>query len=111
MAPTEPVALGLKGPSSELIAAVVEMKPRNPRLGCRKIAEQISSAFGLEINKDVVRRILIQYYRPPPGGANPSWLSIIGRARDSSWSVDLFRCESILLQSHLVMVVMDRPSI
>ena len=39
---------GPKGPTSELIAAVIEMKRRNPRLGCRKIAEQISSAFGLE---------------------------------------------------------------
>jgi putative transposase len=65
---------GPKGPSSELIAAVVEMKRRNPRMGCRKIAEQISSSFGLEINKDVVRRILNQYYRArhpaaraPPG--------------------------------------------
>jgi transposase InsO family protein len=76
-------------------------------MGCRKIAEQISSAFGLEINKDVVRRILIQHYRPAPGGAGPSWLSVIGQARDSLWSVDLFRCESILLQSYWVMVVMD----
>ena len=25
---------------------------RNPRLGCRKIAEQISSAFGLELNNE-----------------------------------------------------------
>jgi putative transposase len=98
---------GPKGPSGELIAAVVEMKRRNPRWGCRKIAEQISSAFGLEINKDVVRRILIQSYRPAPGGAGPSWLSVIGQARDSLWSVDLFRCESILLQSYWVMVVMD----
>ena len=86
---------GPKGPSSELIAAVIEMKRRNPRMGCRKIAEQISSAFGLEINKDVVRRILIGYYRPAPGGAGPSWLSVIGQARDSLWSVELFRCESI----------------
>ncbi len=98
---------GRKGPSSELIAAVVEMKRRNPRMGCRKIAEQISSAFGLEINQDVVRRILIQHYRPAPGGDGPSWLSVIGQARDSLWSVDLFRCESILLQSYWVMVVMD----
>ena len=45
---------GPTGPSSELIPAVVEMKRRNPRMGCRKIAEQISNAFGLEINKDVV---------------------------------------------------------
>ena len=98
---------GPKGPSSELIAAVVEMKRRNPRLGCRKIAEQISSAFGVEINKDVVRRILIQHYPPAPGGAGPSWLAVIGQARDSLWSVDLFRCESILLRSYWVMVVMD----
>jgi len=31
---------GPKGPSSALIAAVVEMKRRNPRFGCRKLAEQ-----------------------------------------------------------------------
>jgi len=98
---------GPKGPSGELIAAVVEMKRRNPRMGCRKISEQISSAFGLAINKDVVRRILIQHYRPAPGGDGPSWLSIIGQTRDSLWSVDLFRCESILLKSYWVMVVMD----
>ena len=98
---------GPKGPSRELIAAVVEMKRRNPRMGCRKIAEQMVSAFGLAINKDVVRRILIQHYRPAPGGNGPSWLSVIGQARDSLWSVDLFRCESILLQSYWVMVVMD----
>jgi transposase InsO family protein len=98
---------GPKGPSRELIAAVVEMKRRNPRMGCRKIAEQIANAFGLAINKDVVRRILIQHYRPAPGGNGPSWLSVIGQARDSLWSVDLFRCESILLQSYWVMVVMD----
>src|SRR5271170_6940921 len=50
---------GPKGPSGELIGAFIEVKRRNPRFGCRKIAEQISSAFGVEINKDVVRRILI----------------------------------------------------
>src|SRR5208283_2883423 len=64
-------------------------------------------AFGLEINKDVVRRILIEHYRPAPGGAGPSWLSVIGQARDSLWSVDLFRSESMLFRSHWVMVVMD----
>jgi putative transposase len=48
---------GPKGPSKELIGAVIEMKRRNPRFGCRKIAEQISKAFAIEINKDVVRRI------------------------------------------------------
>jgi putative transposase len=98
---------GPRGPSGELIAAVVEMKRRNPRMGCRKIAEQISSALGVELNKDMVRRILIQNYRPAPGGPGPSWLSVIGQARDSLWSADLFRCESILLRSYWVMVVMD----
>jgi Endonuclease/Exonuclease/phosphatase family len=34
-------------------------------------------------------------------------LSFIGHLKDSLWSVDLFRCESILLRSHWVMVVMD----
>src|SRR5271157_1614049 len=98
---------GPKGPARELIDTVVEMKRRNPRFGCRKIAEQISSAFGIEINKDIVRRILIQHYRPLPGGDGPSWLTVIGHAKDSLWSADLFRCESILLQSYWVMVVMD----
>ena len=98
---------GPKGPSRELIDAVVEMKRRNPYFGCRKIAEQIASAFGIEINKDVVRRILIRYYRPAPSGDGPSWLAAIGHAKDSLWSVDLFRCESILLKSYWVMAVMD----
>ncbi len=98
---------GPKGPSKELIDAVVEMKRRNPRFGCRKIAEQISSAFGIEINKDVVRRILIRYYRPVPGGDGFSWLTVIGHAKDSLWSVDFFRCESILLNSYWIMIVMD----
>jgi putative transposase len=98
---------GPKGPSKELISVVIEMKQRNPRFGCRKIAEQLSRAFAIEINKDVVRRILIQHYRPASGSDGPSWLTVIGHAKDSLWSVDLFRCESILLKSYWIMVVMD----
>jgi len=99
---------GPKGPSPELIAAIVEMKRRNPRFGCVRIAQQISYAFGIEIDKDVARRVLAKHYRPGnsgPGG--PSWLTFIAHAKDSLWSVDLFRCESILLRSHWVLVVMD----
>ncbi len=33
------------------------------------------------------------------GGGGPSWLTVIGHAKDSLWSVDLFRCESILVGS------------
>ncbi len=31
----------------------------------------------------------------------------MGHAKDSLWSVDLFRCESIMLKSHWVMLVID----
>ena len=98
---------GPRGPSKEPIDAVIEMKRRNPRCGCRKIAEQIASAFAVELNKDVVRRILIQHYRPGPSGAGPAWLTVIGQAKDSLWSLDFFRYESILLKSYWVVVVMD----
>src|ERR1700681_1568866 len=54
---------GPKGPKKELILAVVEMKTRNPNWGCPRIAEQIALAFGVEIDKDVVRRILSFHYR------------------------------------------------
>ena len=42
-----------------------------------------------------------------PGGDGPSWLTVVGHAKDSLWSVDFFRSESILLISYWVMVVMD----
>jgi hypothetical protein len=57
---------GPKGPSEELIAVILEMKLRNPRLGCPRIASQVSHVFGVEIDKDVVRRILAKHYRPKP---------------------------------------------
>ncbi len=38
----------------------------------------------------------------------PSWLTFLGHTKDSLWSVDLFRCESILLKSHWVLIVMDQ---
>ncbi len=98
---------GPKGPSKELIAAILEIKRLNLRFGCPRIAQQISHAFGVEIDKDVVRRILANHPLPKSGGSDPSWLSAIAEARDSLWSVDLFRCESILLKSFWVMVVMD----
>src|ERR1700687_6338295 len=56
---------GPKGPSKELIAAILEMKRRNPRFGCPRIAQQIAHAYGVDIGKDVVRRILAQHFRRP----------------------------------------------
>ena len=37
-----------------------------------------------------------------------SGLPYPGHMKDSLWSVDLFRCESILLKTHWVLVVMDQ---
>ena len=59
---------GPKGPSAELIAAIVEMKRRNPRFGCVRIAQRISHSFEIEIDKDVVRRVLARHYRPGDAG-------------------------------------------
>jgi hypothetical protein len=95
---------GPKGPSEELIAAIVEMKRRNPRFGCRRIAQQLSFTFGLETDKDVVRRVLAKSYRPDPGAPGPSSLTFIGHSTDSLWSVDLFRCESLILRTHWVLI-------
>jgi transposase InsO family protein len=99
---------GPKGPSAQLIAAIVEMKRRNPRFGNVRIAQEISHAFGLDIDKDVVRRVLAKHYRPGDSGSGgPSWLTLIAQTKDSLWSLDLFRCESILLRSYWVVLVMD----
>jgi len=99
---------GPKGPTKELIDVVVEMKRRNRTWGCKRIAEQIGLAFGVETDKDVVRRILGAHFRPEPGSGGPSWLSFIGNAKDSLWSLDLFRCESAILRTYWVLVVMDQ---
>jgi hypothetical protein len=91
---------GPKGPAKELIDAVVEMKRRNSGWGCPRIAEQIALAFGVEIDKDVVRRILANHYRPVPNAGGPSWLTFLGHTKNSLWSCDLFRCESTSLRTH-----------
>jgi hypothetical protein len=64
--PTKP---GPKGPTEEIIAAVVAMKRRNPTWGCPRIAQQITLAFGISINKDVVRRILAARSQPESDAA------------------------------------------
>lgn len=105
--PTRGGRPGPKGPSPELVAAILEMKRRNPRFGYRRIAEQLALVFKLDIDQDVVRRVLSNRYRPS-GNDDPSWLSFLGNAKDSLWSVDLFRYESLSLRTHWVMLVMDQ---
>src|SRR6202140_1979176 len=85
---------GPKGPSAELINAVVEMKQRNHRWGCPRIAEQITLAFDLAIDKDVVRRILAHHHWPGQSPGGPSWLTFFGPMKESLWSMDPFGCES-----------------
>jgi transposase len=66
-------------PSAELIAAIVEMKRRNPRFGYMRIAQQIAHAFGVQIDKDVVRRVLAKHYRPDDSGTNgPEPTALLG---------------------------------
>lgn len=98
---------GPREPSREVIDAIVEMKRRKPRYGCPRIAQQINLAFGLELDKDTVRRVLAAHYKPDPPSCDPSWLTTIGHAKDSLWSVDLFHAESITLKTHWLVVVMD----
>ena len=90
---------GPKGPDEALVRMIVELKARNPRFGCPRIAHIVTQTFGIDIDKNVVHRVLAKHYRPTSGGIGPSWLSFIGHTTDSLWSVDLFRCESIVLRS------------
>ena len=83
------------------------MKQRNPRYGCPRIAQQINLAFGLELDKDIVRRVLAIHYKPDSTNSGPSWLTTLGHAEDGLWSVDLFRAESITLKTHWIIVVMN----
>src|SRR5215831_5136655 len=53
---------GPKGATKELIDAVMEIKRRNRTWGCKRIAQQISLAFGVDIDKDVLRRILARHF-------------------------------------------------
>jgi putative transposase len=76
--------------------------------GCPRIAQQIALTFDIPINKDVVRRILAAHNKPEPDSSGPSWLTFLGHMKDSLWSADLFRCESLILRTHWVLVVMDQ---
>jgi len=55
-----------------------------------------------------VRRILALHCRPAPDADGPSWLTFLGHIKDSLWSLDLFRCESMALRTYWVLMVMDQ---
>jgi transposase InsO family protein len=101
---------GPKGPSTEMIKAIVDIKRKNPTYGCPKIADIVNNTFSTDIDKDVVRRVLMKHYGPDPASLVPSWLAFFGHCKDSLWSLDLFRCESVTLQTYWVLVVLDQYS-
>ena len=76
---------GPKGPNQELIDAVVAMKRRNPGWGCPRMAQQIALAFGIEIDRDVVRRPGRFPAWPESDSTGPSWLTFLGHSKDSLW--------------------------
>jgi putative transposase len=59
-----------KGPSAELIRAICELKGRNPRFGCPKIAQHLGKSFGINLDKDVVRRVWPHTTAPSAGTTN-----------------------------------------
>ena len=81
---------------------------KEPRFGYQRIADQLALAFDIPVGKHLVRRILANHYRPRPGSGGPSWLTFLGHSKGSLWSVDLFRCEPLILKTHWLMVVMDQ---
>jgi hypothetical protein len=91
---------GPKGPSDDLVCVIVELKQRNAQFGCPRIAQQINKAFGVNIDKDVVRRVLAKHYRPKPYDGGLSWLTFFRHTRESLWSIALFQRKSILPRIH-----------
>jgi hypothetical protein len=99
---------GPKGPSDDLVRVIVEMKQRNTQFGCPRIAQQINKAFGVNIDKDVVRRVLAKHYRPKPYNGGLSWLTFFRHTRDSLWSIVLFGRASILPRYHSILLAIDQ---
>ena len=63
---------GPKGPSDALIRAIVELKSRNPRFGCPRMARIISRTFGVDIYKNVVARVLAKVCATSVAGRAPT---------------------------------------
>ena len=81
---------GPKGPTQEIISAILEMKFRNPRFGDQRIAEQISHAFAVQIDKDVVRRVLAKRY-----GSNLPGASLEFDRSSLQWAIRIPRPRSM----------------
>jgi hypothetical protein len=76
-----------------VIDAVLELKRRNGTWGCKRTAEQITLAFGVDIGEDVVRRILTTHFYPEAESGGPAMAFLYRNAKDSLWWLDSFRCD------------------
>jgi hypothetical protein len=99
---------GPKGPADDLVRVIVELKQRNAHFGCPRIAQQINKAFGVNIDKDVVRRVLAKHYRPAPYDGGPPWLTFFRHTRDSLFSIALFQRKSILPTIHSILLAIGQ---
>ena len=68
----------------------MDMKQRNTRFGCPRIDQQLNLTFGLDLDKDTVRRVLAVHYKPDPSNRGPSWLTTIGQAKTVSGAQTYF---------------------
>jgi hypothetical protein len=50
---------GPKGPDEALIQFILELKSRNPRFGCPRIARVISQTLGIDIDRNLVCRVCV----------------------------------------------------
>lgn len=69
--------------SPDIRSLVIEIKTKNPMFGCPQIAAIVYDRTGISIDKETVRRILMQSYEPPRSGEGPSWLTFLGSQADS----------------------------
>ncbi|MFK7827865.1 MAG: transposase [Oligoflexales bacterium] len=105
---SNPKKRGPKGFGKDIIDLIIEIKKRNLSFGCPRIAMMVTNATGTRISEHTVRRILRRYFKPNGGG--PSWLTFLASQKDSLWSLDFFRVDSIALKSYWVMIVTDQFS-
>ena len=72
---------GRKSPDQALINLIIEMRNRNPLVGYGRISMQIYQAFGIEISRFAVGRILRKHFDTSNPVNGPSWLTFIGHMK------------------------------
>ncbi len=66
-----------QGPIKKHTQDIIELTQHNTCLGCRRLAQQIDQTFGLNIDKDGVRRVLEKHYHPHLDDSGSSKLNFI----------------------------------